>query len=128
MRRDERERLEVEALLTDRYLESLLARATAATDPAPADADLEPASAPRPSACAADLVRVHPSFRFEERLAARLAEAAAAAAVPAAVGAEGTRRSRSPGRGAPGRAARRRRSAACRRPIAERRDLPPARS
>ena len=36
-----------------------------------------------------DLVRVHPSFRFEERLAARLAEAAVALRVPLAAGAEG---------------------------------------
>jgi len=34
----------------------------------------------------AEAVRVHPSFRFEERLARRLAETAVAARLPAAVG------------------------------------------
>ena len=37
-----------------------------------------------------DLPRFHPSFRFEERLAVRLAEAAAAMRLPAAAGAEGS--------------------------------------
>jgi hypothetical protein len=35
------------------------------------------------------MVRVHPSFRFEERLATRLAEAAVQMRMPTAVGAEG---------------------------------------
>ena len=72
---------EVDALQTDRYLEALLAgrRATAPTTCRPT----------RPStrrfAGAArrlrdELVRVHPSFRFEERLARRLADAAAGCA------------------------------------------------
>ena len=78
MRRDERERLEVEALLTDRYLESLFASLDRHALDAPADADLEPDVRAAAAALAADLGRVHPSFRFEERLAARLQELAAA--------------------------------------------------
>jgi hypothetical protein len=62
---------EVEALIVDRYLESLLARRP--HDPGPMPVEL---------AAAADrlveaLPRYHPSFRFEEALAARLASAAA---------------------------------------------------
>jgi hypothetical protein len=83
-RRDEPE---IEALRVDRYLESiLLARdrgsAAALHDPR-LDAGLR-ATAERLSS---ELVRVHPSFRFEERLARRLAEAADALRLPAAVGA-----------------------------------------
>jgi hypothetical protein len=84
----ERDAVEVEALLTDRYLESVLARV--GTDLGPADASLEPTLRLASDRLRRDLVRVHPSFRFEERLAARLAEAAAALRMPAAVGAEGS--------------------------------------
>jgi hypothetical protein len=82
----QRDRIEVEALLTDRYLESVLARA--GTDLGPADADLAPALRLASDRLRHDLVRVHPSFRFEERLAARLAEVASGLRMPAAVGAE----------------------------------------
>jgi hypothetical protein len=74
---------EVEALRTDRYLDRLLG------DGGP------PATAPGRGIAAAadalqrDLVRVHPSFRFEERLARTLADVAAAMRLPAAAGAEG---------------------------------------
>ena len=75
----ERDATEVEALLTDRYLESVLARA--ADRPRPGRRrDLDPALRIASDRLRRDLVRVHPSFRFEERLAARLAEAAAALA------------------------------------------------
>jgi uncharacterized protein YheU (UPF0270 family) len=84
----ERDAVEVEALLTDRYLESVLARV--GTDLGPADVSLEPTLRLASDRLRRDLVRVHPSFRFEERLAARLAEAAAALRMPAAVGAEGS--------------------------------------
>lgn len=85
----ERDGSEVEALLTDLYLESVLARR--GTDLGPADARLDPALRDVSDRLRRDLVRVHPSFRFEERLAARLAEAAAALRMPAAAaaGAEG---------------------------------------
>jgi hypothetical protein len=83
----EREGTEVEALLTDLYLESVLARI--GTDLGPADAGLDPALRAASDRLRRDMVRVHPSFRFEERLATRLAEAAAMLRMPAAVGAEG---------------------------------------
>jgi hypothetical protein len=83
----ERDGSEVEALLTDLYLESLLARS--GTDLGPADARLDPLLRDASDRLRRDLVRVHPSFRFEERLAARLAELAAAMRLPAAAGGEG---------------------------------------
>jgi hypothetical protein len=83
----ERDGAEVEALLTDLYLESVLSRA--GTDVGPADARLDPLLRDASDRLRRDLVRVHPSFRFEERLAARLAELAAAMRMPAVAGAEG---------------------------------------
>ena len=62
---------DIEAFVVDRYLESLLARRPVTTDGVPADLG---ATAHR---LAAGLPRYHPSFRFEEELAARLAAAAA---------------------------------------------------
>ena len=61
---------------------------------------LDPAAraAARPP-LAATCPRFHPSFRFEERLALRLAEAAAAMRLPVAAGGEGRRSSRSRSRG-----------------------------
>ena len=85
----EREGSEVEALLTDRYLERVLARATGGPSSGPVDALLNPVLRDAADQLRRDLVRVHPSFRFEERLASRLAEAAVALRMPAAVGAEG---------------------------------------
>lgn len=88
MRTFERDGADVEALLTDLYLETLLSRP--GVDAGLADARLDPALRAASDRLRRDLVRVHPSFRFEERLAARLAEAAAALRMPAAAGAEGT--------------------------------------
>ncbi len=86
----ERDGSEIEALLTDLYLESVLARR--GTDLGPADARLDPALRDVSDRLRRDLVRVHPSFRFEERLATRLAEAAAAIRMPAAAAAGGEAR------------------------------------
>lgn len=80
-----REVTDVDALVTDRYLDSLLAAREAA---APADR-LDGAVRLASERLTRDLPRFHPSFRFEERLAVRLAQAAAAMHLPAAAGAEG---------------------------------------
>lgn len=69
---------EVEALITDRYLDNLLsvqpgAAASPIGDPG---AGLGAAVRAVSRRLAADLPRFHPSFRFEERLALRLAEMA----------------------------------------------------
>jgi hypothetical protein len=84
-----RESGEVDALVTDGYLESLLAaRDRRATD-APSVAELDPAVRYAATRLSDGITRVHPSFRFEERLAARLAEAAARMSLARAAGAEG---------------------------------------
>ncbi|MEW6224597.1 MAG: hypothetical protein AB1627_08190, partial [Chloroflexota bacterium] len=78
----ERDRADIEALMADHYLDGLLAAADRRADDAPADAALDPALRDAARLLRRALVRVHPSFRFEERLAARLAELAAAQARP----------------------------------------------
>jgi hypothetical protein len=92
----DRDRAGVEALVTDRYLEALLAG-----DALPSGADRVAGDMPAGAVPAAEvraaarllqesLVRVHPSFRFEERLAARLAGMAAAGQARAAAAGGGT--------------------------------------
>ena len=71
---------DVDALVTDRYLDALLAAADRRADDAPSDADLDPGVRDAARVLGRSLVRVHPSFRFEERLASRLAGLAAAQA------------------------------------------------
>jgi hypothetical protein len=88
---------EIDALVTDRYLDALLAgdpeligldggQGTRASRRR--DAALDAAVRATSRRLAADLPRFHPSFRFEERLALRLAEAAAAMRLPMAAGSE----------------------------------------
>jgi hypothetical protein len=69
-------RSDVEALVADRYLEALLAAGDRGADDAPFDAGLDPETRRAVVLLRRALVRVHPSFRFEERLAGRLAELA----------------------------------------------------
>lgn len=65
-----------DVLVLDQYLDSLLAAPSGTTA---ADAPgLDPAVRASALRLRRDLVRIHPSFRFEERLAARLASAGAA--------------------------------------------------
>lgn len=83
---------EVDALVTDLYLASLLGQAERAARRT-ADGAAEPADAPVPTepdydaallhaarVLRSSLLRAHPSFRFEERLAAQLANAASSVA------------------------------------------------
>ena len=81
----DRDRTDIEALVADHYLESVLAAAERGADDAPADAALDPETRHAVAVLRRALVRVHPSFRFEERLAARLAALADARADAAAV-------------------------------------------
>ncbi|MBF6604761.1 MAG: hypothetical protein IVW53_04175 [Chloroflexi bacterium] len=102
-----------EALRTERYLDALLAAGDRHAIDVPAPSDLDPAIRIAARQLVAELGRVHPSFRFEERLATRLASvgvtsarvgvtsAGAAAVVPwpdleerPAVGSEAARRVR----------------------------------
>jgi hypothetical protein len=80
---------EVDALVTDRYLDAILAAHARGADQGPAR--VLPGAPVRLAAdrLARDLPRLHPSFRFEEALAGRLAEAAARMRLPVAAGAEG---------------------------------------
>ena len=81
---------EVDALVTDAYLEALLAGRPIDVDNPKTPRDAVDVAVRLASArLARDLPRFHPSFRFEERLAVRLAEAAAMLRLPAAAGAEG---------------------------------------
>ncbi len=101
----DREAGSTDALLTDLYLDALLAGAVldaAALGEPGARAfpgRLDPAARGAAERLRRDLVRVHPSFRFEERLATRLAEAAMAMRMPLAAGDEGRVISFRPGRG-----------------------------
>ena len=84
---------EIDALVTDGYLESILAAHARGADMAPVLADLRPDRDVRNAALrlARDLPRLHPSFRFEEALAAKLQEAALRMRLPLAAGAEDVR-------------------------------------
>jgi hypothetical protein len=85
----DRLRAPVEALELDVHLDRLLAAAERRADAVPADTTLDPALLGAAARLRTDLVRFHPSFRFEERVAARLADLADRMRLPAAVGAEG---------------------------------------
>ncbi len=81
---------EVEALITDRYLDSLLTvRPRIEGEPLDAGASVGAAVRAVSRRLAMDMPRFHPSFRFEERLALRLAEVAASMRLPIAAGGEG---------------------------------------
>jgi hypothetical protein len=82
---------EIEALITDRYLDSLLAIQPASVLEPLGDPSLPVGAAVRAVSrrLSMDLPRFHPSFRFEERLALRLAEVAASMRLPLAAGADG---------------------------------------
>jgi hypothetical protein len=82
------EGLEIEALRTDRYLETLLATRSRGGRLSATDAALDPIVKRTTDRLARELVRVHPSFRFEERLAGVLAAAARGGRLPAAPGAD----------------------------------------
>lgn len=85
-----RDDAEADALLTDHYLESLLAADDRRAADAPADASLDPHIRQATTRLRRNLVRVHPSFRFEERLAARLSDVARSRRLASAAGGEGS--------------------------------------
>ncbi len=75
-----------EALRTERYLDALLAAGDRHAIDVPAPSDLDPAIRIAARQLVAELGRVHPSFRFEERLAMRLASVGGTSArVPALI-------------------------------------------
>jgi hypothetical protein len=80
---------EVEALVTDHYLEALLVAHARGADSGPTPRAPNDAIRRTADRLARDLPRFHPSFLFEEALAARLATHAARMRLSAAAGAEG---------------------------------------
>jgi hypothetical protein len=80
--------MEVEALQTDRYLDALLAAVERRAADVPADATVDPTLRRAARRLRDELVRTHPSFRFEERLARRLADAAVRMRLATAAGGE----------------------------------------
>jgi hypothetical protein len=85
-----RDGAEIEALIIDRYLESLLAAHATGGDLAPVPAELDGVLRAVADRLARSLPRLHPSFRFEEALSARLTAAALARRLPVAAGGEGS--------------------------------------
>jgi len=84
-----RDALEVDALVTDRYLESLLAGHAPVPGDGRGGAMLDREVRFAAHRLGLDLPHFYPSFRFEERLGRRLADLAASLRFPAAAGAEG---------------------------------------
>lgn len=84
-RRDESE---IEALRVDQYLESILVARDRGAELAVHDSRLDPGLQIVAERLSAELIRIHPSFRFEERLARRLAEVGDTLRLPAAAGGE----------------------------------------
>jgi hypothetical protein len=66
-----------DARRTERYLDGLMTADERRVSEVPADVDLDPAVSFAATQLRAGLTRVHPSFRFEDALAARLAQGAA---------------------------------------------------
>jgi len=80
---------EIEALRVDRYLESILVARERGASVALHDPQLNAELRATAERLSSDLVRVHPSFRFEERLASRLADLAGNLRMPAATAESG---------------------------------------
>ena len=80
--------MDVEALQTDRYLDALLSAVERRAPDVPADPAVDAALRLAARRLRDELVRTHPSFRFEERLARRLADAAARMRLATAAGGE----------------------------------------
>ena len=80
--------MDVDALQTDRYLDALLSAVERRAVDVPADPAVDATLRQAARRLRDELVRTHPSFRFEERLARRLADAAARMRLAAAAGGE----------------------------------------
>lgn len=80
--------IEIDALQTDRYLDALLSAGERRANDVPADPAIDPTLRLAARRLRDELVRTHPLFRFEERLARRLADAAARMQLANATGGE----------------------------------------
>lgn len=81
---------DVDAMVTDRYLDALLSAHAAGTERTPASTDLDPQIRRAADRLANELPRLHPSFRFEDGLWLRLAEVARGLRLGAVAGSDGT--------------------------------------
>ncbi len=81
---------EIDAMMTDRYLDALLSAHTAGTERTPAPSELDPDIRRAADRLSSELPRLHPSFRFEDGLWLRLAEVARGMRLGAAAGSEGS--------------------------------------
>ena len=84
-----RDRDDIDAMTTDRYLDALLSAHAAGATRVLASATIDPAARSAADRLSRDLPRLHPSFRFEEGLSLRLADVARGMRLGAAVGASG---------------------------------------
>jgi hypothetical protein len=80
---------EIDAMTSDRYLDALLLAHAAGAHATPASSDLDPAVRRAADRLSQELPRFHPSFRFEEVLWLRLADAARGIRLGTAAGSEG---------------------------------------
>jgi hypothetical protein len=80
---------EIDAMMTDRYLDALLSAHALGAERTPASAALDPAIRRAADRLASELPRLHPSFRFEDALWLRLADVARGLRLGAAVGSDG---------------------------------------
>ena len=71
-----RDRDEIDAMTTDRYLDALLSAHAAGATRVPASSTTDPLARSAADRLSRDLPRLHPSFRFEEGLWLRLADVA----------------------------------------------------
>ena len=80
---------DIDAMVTDRYLDALLSAHAAGSGRAPASADLDPAIRRAADRLSSELPRLHPSFRFEDALWLRLADVARGMRLGAVAGSDG---------------------------------------
>ncbi len=80
---------EIEAMVTDRYLDALLSAHAAGSERTPASASLDPDIRRAADRLSSELPRLHPSFRFEDGLWLRLSDVARGMRLGAVAGADG---------------------------------------
>ena len=84
-----RDRGDIDAMATDRYLDALLSAHAVGAGGTPASADLDPAARAAADRLSHDLPRLHPSFRYEEGLWLRLSHVARGMRLGAVAGSDG---------------------------------------
>jgi hypothetical protein len=80
---------DIDAMVTDRYLDALLSAHAVGSERTPASAELDPDIRRAADRLASELPRLHPSFRFEDGLWLRLADVARGLRLGAVAGSGG---------------------------------------